>query len=292
MDYLKRAISIDSNIAAARAALVWHYLNEAGSAPGNHRLWFGRAEAEARKAVALDPSLAAAHSALGWASLLEDMPASEMALKRAVALDPAVHRGYEGLARLYMLTRRPAEQLDAAQRGLTADPYSVAAIREMALALSTNGRCDEALQLLLPLKALNPPAAVAGVIRGQCYAVKKMWPDALSELRWADSVGARAALGLEGYVLARSGHEAEARAMLSDLIAGRKQSHGAFGVALVYAGLRDYDSAFTWLEQASAEGSTRVYIVGPLFQELQQDPRFDQLWPRAREPERRSAQNR
>ncbi|HEU4799755.1 MAG TPA: protein kinase [Gemmatimonadales bacterium] len=284
MDYLQRAIAIDSSFAAAHAALVWLFLNEAGSEPGNHLVWIRRAEAEALTAIELDDMLADGHSALGWARLLLDLPAAEVALERAVAIDPAAHRGYEGLARLYMLSRRPAEQLAAAHRGLALDPYSVAAIREMALALSANGRCNEALTLLRPLKDLTPPAAVAGVIRGQCYARKEMWPEALAELRWAGGVGARAALGLEGYVLARGGRSEEARAILSDLETGRRQSHGAFGVGLIYAGLHDYDRAFAWLEKASQEGSIRVYIMDPLFEDLQRDPRFHRLLPASAAP--------
>ena len=276
--YLQRAIAIDSGFAAAHAALVWLYLNEAGTIPGDHHTWYRRAEAEALKAISLDDSLAVGYAALGWARIALGEPGVETALNRAVSIDPAVHRGFEGLARYYMLTRRPAEQLAAAQRGLALDPYSVAAIREMALALSTNGRCDEALTLLRPLKDLHPPAAVAGVIRGQCYATKQMWPEAIAELRWAMQTGdARTALGLLGYVLARAGHHAEAQSVLSDMLSGRRQSHGAFGIALVYAGLRDYDHAFAWLEKASQEGSVRIYIMDPLFADLQRDPRFGRL---------------
>jgi serine/threonine-protein kinase len=277
IDYLQRAITLDSSFAAAHAALVWLYLNEAGGTPGDHLTWFRRGEAEALKAIALDSTLADAYSALGWTRLILDLPAAEPTFKRAVAIDPAVHRGYEGLARFYMFARRPAEQLAAAERGLAVDPFSVAAIREMALALSNNGRCDEALELLRPLKDLKPPAAVAGVIRGQCYASKRMWPEAIAELRWARKAGARAALGLEGYVLGRQGRRVEAEAILSDLLAGRQQSHGAFGIALVYAGLGDYDNAFVWLEKASQAGAIRVYIMDPLFADLQRDPRFDRV---------------
>lgn len=282
MEYLHEAIAIDSGFAAARAALVWLYLNEAGSAPGNHREWYSRAEAAALEATRLDESLADAHSALGWARL-QDPAAAEVALKRAVALDPAAHRGYEGLARLYMITRRPAEQLAAAGRGLAIDPYSVAAIREMALAFSTSDRCNEALQLLAPLKDLDPPAGVAGVIRGICYARKQMWPEAIAELDWASGRGARTAIGLKGYVLGKSGRRAEAQELLSDLLAGRKQSHGAFGIALVYAGLGEIHEAFRWLEKSADEGSLRVYIMDPLFTELQRDPRFDSIWQASRE---------
>ena len=276
--YLQRAIAIDSGFAAAHAALVWLYLNEAGTSPGDYRTWYRRAEAEALEAIALDDSLAEGYAALGWARTALGVPGVEAALNRAISIDPAVHRGFEGLARFYMMTRHPAEQLAAAERGLAIDPYSAAAIREMALALSTNGRCDEALTLLRPLKDLHPPAAVAGVIRGQCYATKQMWPEAISELRWAgETGGARTALGLLGYALARAGREPEARGILSDMLAGRAESHGAFGIALVYTGLRDYDRAFAWLEKAVQERSVRVYIMDPLFEDLQRDPRFDRL---------------
>jgi hypothetical protein len=115
---------------------------------------------------------------------------------------------------------------------------------------------------------------------------------AVAELRWARETGhARAALSLEGYALARSGRTAEARAILSDLLAGRAYSHGAFGIAVVCAGLRDYDQAFAALEKAEQEGSTRVYLMDPLFEDLQGDPRFDNLMG-ARATVSRGSQNR
>jgi eukaryotic-like serine/threonine-protein kinase len=281
IDYLNRAIAADSSFAAAWASLVWLYLNEAGSAPGNYVLWQQRAEHAARRAVQLDPSLPDAYAALGWSLMLEtDWAGAEAALQRAVALDPAVHRGEEGLARLYMAMRRPAEQLAAARRGLAADPYSHAAIREMALALNMNGRCDETIELLRPLKSLTPPAGVAGVIMGLCYMTKQMWPEAIAELRWSmETTEARAALAFLAYAYARSGDTAQARTILDDLLAGRRRSHDAFGIAVVYAGLRDHDNAFRWLERSIEEKSWRIYIVDPMFAELHRDPRFNQLRP-------------
>jgi TolB-like protein/Flp pilus assembly protein TadD len=279
MAYFNQAIAADSSFAGAYAGLVWLYLNEAGSTPGGHLEWYDRAEQAARRAVALDETLAEAHSALGWTRMAHrDYTAAETELKRAIAIDPAVHRGYEGLARLYMETGRPAEQLAAARRGMEIDPFSTQAIREMALALNMNGRCDETLDLLRPLKGLSPPAGVAGVIMGLCYAKKQMWPEAIAELRWAmETTDARAALAFLGYALARGGRSDEATAILADLLAGRAYSHGAFGIAVVYAGLRDYDQTFAWLEKAKQEGSVRVYILDPLFEDLHRDPRFARL---------------
>ena len=77
-----------------------------------------------------------------------------------------------------------------------------------------------------------------------------------------------------GYALARAGQRDEATNILSDLLAGRKYSHGAFGIATVYAGLADYDQAFAWLDRAVDENSVRPYIMGPMFEDLRRDARF------------------
>lgn len=279
LEYFERAIAADSNFAAAHAGLVRVYLGDAGDTPGNQNESYARAERAALRAVALDPALAEAHGALGWVrSGQRHWTAAEAEFKQAIALDPHAPRAYEGLARAYLWAGRPAEQLAAARIGLEIDPFSHAAIRELALALAANGRCDEALERLLPLKSLSPPAGVAGVIRGQCFAAKQMWAEAIAEFRWAgETTDAKAALAFLGYALARSGRRDEAATILSDLLAGRRYSHGAFGVATVYAGLGDYDATFAWLDKSVDERTMRPYIMGPLFEDLRRDARFARL---------------
>ena len=276
MAYLDSAIAADSNFAEAYAALADNYMRQAGDAPGDARLAFARASSAAQRAIALDDSSAEAYASLGWARQNDyDWSGAEASLTRALVLDPNVSGGHEGLARLYLWTGRRAEQLAEARLGVEAAPFSHSAVRELALALAMNGRCDEALDRLAPLKSLTPPARVAGVIRGQCFAAKRMWPEAIAELRWAgEENNARSALAFLGYALARGGHEREARQILDDLLAGRKHSHGAFGIATVYAGLGNIDEALAWFARAADEGSMRVYLMGPLFEEVRRDPRF------------------
>ena len=278
-EYLNRAIAADSSFAAAWAGLVQMYINEAGTSPGDYHEWYARAEEAALKAVALDSTLAESHVALGWArTAMRKWSSAEVEFRRAVALNPRAPRALEGLARVYMWTQRPAEQLATARQGLEIEPYSHSAIREMALALGTNGRCDEAIELLRPLKDVSPPAGVAGVVAGQCYAARELWPEAIAEFRWAmETSEARAALAFLGHALARAGQRDEADAILSDLIAGRKYSHGAFGIATVYAGLSDYEQAFAWLDKSVDENSFRPYLMGPMFADLHRDPRFGRL---------------
>ena len=276
IDYFSRAIALDSNFAGAYAGLVRMYLGN--SVRESPQQWHALANQAALKAVSLDDSLAEAHVALGWARMAsQDYRSAEVELKRAVALEANVRLGYEGLARIYAMSGRPAEQLRAARHGVEQDPFSDAAIRELALALSINGQCDEAIQRLTPLKRLIPPNTVAGVIIGLCRGQKKDWPAAIAEFRWAMDNHGWAALPLLGYASARAGQLDQARAILADLLAGRRKSNGPYGIAVVYAGLADYDQAFAWLEKAAEQGSVRVYIMDPMFAELHSDPRWERF---------------
>jgi eukaryotic-like serine/threonine-protein kinase len=277
IQYFENAIRADPRFAAAYAGLTRLYL-QIGNGDPNRQEWFARAESAAVKAVALDDSLAEGHAGLGWVlSATGRMARAEKELKTAVALNPNAPRVHEGLARLYLETGRPLEELAEARAGLASDPLSYSAIREMALALNMNKRCDESLNILAPLKELSPPAGVAGVIAGQCYAYKKMWPEAIAEFRWSARRSARIAPAFLAYALARGGHEKEARKILSDMLANRTFSRGAFGIGIVYAGLRDYDRAFEWLEKGIADGQSAQYILDPMFEDLHRDPRFGRL---------------
>jgi serine/threonine-protein kinase len=278
IEYFNNAIKADPKFAAAYAGLARLYV-QIGNGDAARREWFARAESAAVKAAALDDSLAEAHVGLGWVLLATGrMSRAETELKTAVALNPSAPRAHEGLARLYMQMGRTSEQLAEARAGLESDPLSYSAVRELALALNMNKRCDESLKILAPLKKLSPPAVVAGIISGQCYAYKKMWPQAIAEFQWAiDRGNTSAAPAFLAYALARGGRENDARKILSDMLANRTYSRGAFGIGIVYAGLRDYDRAFQWIEKGIGEAQSTQYILDPMFEDLHRDPRFSRL---------------
>jgi serine/threonine protein kinase/tetratricopeptide (TPR) repeat protein len=283
IEYFNRAILGDSNFAAAYAGLARTYVQRANAAKiQNREPYMKLARAAALKAVSLDSSVAEGWSALGWVGLMDsNYPASENAFKKGLALNSSATRLHEGLARVYMVTNRPADQLAEARLGLEIDPYSVAAIREVALALIMNRKYDEAIRLLRPLKSVVPPAGVAGIVAGQAYAAKGMWPEAIAEYRWAITHASGASgPGFLGHALARAGQEKEARQILADLLSKEKDSHGAFGIAIIYAGLRDYDKAFEWLGKAADEHSIVSYIVEPMFDDLHSDPRYREVMNR------------
>ncbi len=288
LEYFKQAIALDSTYAAAYAGAARMYSilgGETGKSGISLRELHARAEAAARKAVALDDSLPEAHAALGLVQLRwrSDVASAEIEMRRALALNPAEPRVHEYLANLALVAGRPTEALAEARLGLEADPLSPTAIAQVAVGLYHNDRCDEALAQLQSIAGVLPPVRRGAVITGLCSAEAERWPEAIAALRRGAETGDLHTRTLLGYVLGRSGQREEAHQILAELLARQQRSGDvASDVAVVYAGLGDFDRSFTWLNQAVDQGSLAPSIflreiMGPAFRELRRDPRFERV---------------
>jgi hypothetical protein len=107
-----------------------------------------------------------------------------------------------------------------------------------------------------------------------------MWRDAIVEAGNDSGKIAR--------ILAESGQLAEARAILKHLETRWNGGQGrAWDVAGVFFGLRDYDSAFVWLDRSVDDLSLRPAIFDPTFADARREPRFGDLLRRLGLPPRR-----
>ncbi len=286
LEYFTQAIAIDSSYAAAYAgaARMYSMLGETDNPGFSLRELHARAETAARKAVALDDSLPEAHVALGLLQLRwrSDLASANTEMRRALALNPAEPRVHEHLAKLALLTGRPTEALAEARLGLEADPLSPTAVVQVAVALYHNDRCDEAVAQIQSIAEVRPRVRRAVNIAALCFAEQGRWPEAIATLRQEVETGGLHMRTMLGFVLARSGQREEARRILAELLA-RQQRGGnvASDVAVVYAGLGDFDRAFTWLNRAVDEGylstTPLIEIMGPAFRELRRDPQFERV---------------
>jgi TolB-like protein/Flp pilus assembly protein TadD len=288
LEYFRQAIELDSTYAAAWAGLGRMYARVAGTVPTPEReRYYVLAEEAARKAVALDASLAEGHATLGVIRMrFFDSAAAERHLRRALALDPSHAITHGWMVLLYLWTGRPEQALAHAERALQIDPLSPYAHADVARALLGNDRCDEALAHLEKLAGMQPPLLRAAPIAALCYARKQRWPQAIAVLRPQAERGEPHALALLGYMLARAGQREEALRIHTALIERWRRGDGnGYQVAVVYAGLGDLDQAFAWLDRSIADGSRSgvpgltlmLIIMGPLFEDLRHDPRFERV---------------
>ena len=108
-------------------------------------------------------------------------------------------------------------------------------------------------------------------------------PEAIAVLRPQAEAGDPMFRGLLGNMLARAGQRDEANRILVDLLARRERTGtGAFQIAMVNAGLGDLDQTFIWLDRSVDDRSIGTMIMGPTFEDLRRDSRFDKLKARLR----------
>lgn len=288
-DYFRQAVALDSTFAAAWAGLARMHSarRTARTSTAQRERDTETALAYAKKAVALDDSLAEAHATLGAIEMGRfNFAVAERHLERALQLDPAGTLAHEWIVTLYLWKEEPALALSHGMRALELDPLSPYAHAEIARALIGNDRCDEALSHLDRIAALKPPLGRAAVLRALCYVHKQMWSEAVSALLPQREGGAGQAQTLLGYAHARSGNRAEALRMEAGFLeAARRGEAASFQIALVRAGLRDFERAIVWIDRAISDRSMTgvpgnalsVALMGPVFADLRAHPDFARI---------------
>jgi hypothetical protein len=87
-------------------------------------------------------------------------------------------------------------------------------------------------------------------------------------------------LAVLGYALAKSGAEAQARALLLELLtAARSRYVSPYGVALLYNALGEHDETLAWLERGfeARDHKMNLLKVDPKWKNLHGDPLYEDL---------------
>ena len=277
--HFERALAIDSLYARAHAGLADTYSILAWTGSAAPTDLFRRAEAEADRALQLDSTLAEAHISL--AIIYEfgnwNWPAAERATARAIALDSTLAAAWFWRTWHFISAGRPAEAMAALQRARTLDPLSLITNARIATLLVWDGRVQEADSVLRKTLEIDASYPVARVQRARLLSLMARHEEAITALP-PDSVRLGSyESGIAGFVYARAGQRDRALAAVRALEA--RSYVPAEGVAAIYAGLGDRDSALTWLERAvSSRGVGLVFLAAePMYDVLRNDPRYRNL---------------
>jgi len=133
---------------------------------------------------------------------------------------------------------------------------------------------------------MAPNYYFAHFFASSAYIEKGMFPQAIAEAQRARELSGPTnshPMGFLGYALAKSGKQAEARALLSELLKSSSERYvSAYNIALIYNGLGERDKAFEWLERGFQQRDQRMVFlkVEPKWNNLRDDPRFQDLMRR------------
>jgi adenylate cyclase len=284
VEFYNQAIAKDPNYALAYSGLADSYVLFPNYSVALPQESMPKAKAAAVRAIAIDDSLAEAHSALGvYLSIYSwNQPAAEREFRRAIELNPNYPTAHQQLANQCLVAMgRFDEAIAEGRRAEELDPLSPIISTDQGANLTRARRLDEAIAQLNRTVTLDPNFYVARYALGTAYHAKGNYAEAVAEYRRAltldDDPWVKALLARS---LAKSGQRGEAVKILAELQAESEHRYvTSAGFALVFGALGEKDKAFVWLEKEVAERSPRtpLFSVNPLFDDLRDDPRFQDL---------------
>jgi TolB-like protein/DNA-binding winged helix-turn-helix (wHTH) protein/Tfp pilus assembly protein PilF len=255
----------------------------------------------------------------GGPSARETMPQAKAAVTKALELDPSLARAHLALG---LILLNPGWNWSGAENqyqiALKLNPSCGDCLASYSGLLAALGRNDEAIARINQARELDPLrneyrcwfAAIAFLSRqydlsiklsenlgddsasnvAVCYALKKMYPEAIaiSEKAVARRGRQTADLRFLALVYGLAGRKGETQKIIGEL-KERSRHHYVFPSVFAYAylGLGDKDEALTFLERAYEEEDPALFWLkmSPLFDPLRTEPRFQDLLRRVNFPQ-------
>jgi len=284
VEFFQQAIEKDPNYALAYTGLsdAYELLAFYNFVPPQEA--YEKAKIAAQKAIELDDSMAEAHTS--FASIIEDVErnweGAEKEYKRALELNPNYATAHQWYSIFLAKLGRSEESISQAKNALALDPFSLVMNMNVGYRLLEAGRDDEGLKQCQKTIELDPNYWQGHDCLAEAYRNKKMYEKAIPEYQKSlDLTGDRKGyLAAVGFVYSAWGKRGDAEKILNDLMQlSKKEYVPATDIAAIYAGQREKDQAFRWLETAvQSHGREIVYIKSDRrFDNLRSDPRYADL---------------
>ncbi len=281
IDYLNRAVEIDPNYALALAALA--EANIAGAYSGlPAQQVFTKAREAANKALRIDDSLAEAHTSLGIVKyhLDWDWKGAEAEFRRAIQIAPTDAIAHDWYGWYLLAVGRIEDALVQFRQALESDPLSVIINFDFGAALGFAHRLDESAEQLRKTLELDPNYEQAIAWLEEIRILRGNFVDAIRnfESRAAKDPSFHKLCDLaSGYAMA--GRTADAESVLERILRLESESAGRPDrVALIYVGLKRYDTAFEWLDKAfQARTPGMTLLNAARWDPIRSDPRFQSI---------------
>jgi TolB-like protein len=284
VNYFNQAISKDPEFAAAYSGLADAYSILGTYGALSPKDAFLPAKAAAGRALEIDNTLADAHTSLAWASFLFDWnwSVTDKHFERAIELNPNYPTAHFWRGVYLSSMGRISEALVEMHRAQELDPLSLPVVAIGGWIFCLARQYDQAIEQSQKALIMDPNYALAHFYMGLALEQKGMLKQAIAEFHKGFTLSGGGPLYLaylgHAYAVAHEKHKAEeALHELKNL--SKRKYVSAFGMALLYAGLRDKKEAFAWLQKAYDERACLPLFLkmDPAFDSLRSDPRFEQM---------------
>ncbi len=291
INYLTRAVRLDTSFARAYVALAEAYLRRGGLESEPPLVALPLAKAAVTRALELDSTLAQAHTTLGDIHFGFDRNwrSAEVEFRRAIALEPSWPEAYHAYSHYLLAMGRIDEAREAAERAIELSPAAPELIRHLGwhyLHVREYGRAREALWRAIDLDsgAWRPHLDLALLEQ-----VTGNYGEAATHLRIPLRVAPQRAevqVAL-GQTYASSGRADSAQAILRRLLEAAEQRYiSPYLIGALQGSLGQRTQAFASLNRAVKERSDLVvYLrIDPRVDSLRTDRRFPRLLRQLRLP--------
>jgi tetratricopeptide (TPR) repeat protein len=236
----------------------------------------------AQCALELDPNIDEAHGALSVLAATYDYDWHEAGRQFALATlggraSPLVQ--FDCGVFYFLGSGRLQEAVEQLQMAVQADPLNLMYRSMLAICQIWMGRNNDAEELLLQSRDLDPNFLLTGMYLAVLHASRQKFTEALPWAEKAFSVAPFYAPNVAVYaaLLVRTGEPHRGREIIAALGPGKAYG-AAWGMAVFHSICGDTDAAADWYERAIEERdpNTSYTLQGPLAEPLRASPR----WPR------------
>jgi DNA-binding winged helix-turn-helix (wHTH) protein/tetratricopeptide (TPR) repeat protein len=283
IEYFARATDLDPSYALAWSGLADCYTAGPVNGDAPPKMFWPKAREATARAVSAEPGLAEVQTSLGslkfW--LDWDWPAAEIAYRNAVELDPSYPLGHRMLGVLLSHMCRHEEAQASIRRARELDPlYVMHQSLSSQIAFAARDY-PAAVQFARQAIVVDPDFWIGQLHLAQVLVELGEMNLALAALNNSGKLGVNSkVIALRGYVFGKLGRSEEAQNVLQTLLAiARERYVPPYAMAMVHAGLGQFELALQWLERCyDARDVHLIFLtMDPKWDALRSEPRFSNL---------------
>jgi len=246
---------------------------------------YPRAKESALKALELDSNLAESHISLAVVKLFFDwdLDSALKLFQKALELNPSGAAAHQTFALYLSAVGKVEEAVSEMEMAVQLDPLSLHINNSLGDAYFCAERLDEAMEQYDKTLELDPSFRAALEGKGMVYLLKGEIDQSIKVLEEYQKQTKHPLKGVTalGVAYARAGKLEEAHECLRKL---KERERTEIDISLsmdfagLYAGLKDLDNAFYYIEKAVEERVGLVFLrAHPIWKGLRTDPRFKNL---------------